>query len=154
VLGYLFDGHEFAQFVNIPGQALSDPKVGMEKFQVLDEDPLTLKTKDLAIVTMQPDLDRGQIQIPHSSFDPAVDVYRPLATDMANRVEPLVGNHFDPSLGGFEINRLVDNSYSRKGEVFCYTQCGHRWPPGDDFLAGKQVYYPLEIPDVHYCLKS
>jgi hypothetical protein len=152
VLSYFFDRHDLAEFVDILGQALGDPKVGMEQFQILDEDSLALKTKELAILAIQPYPDRGQIQIPHGSLLPAVDVPRRMPTDMADRSEALVWHGLDLSLTGFPINRLIDNSYSPKREVFCYTHYGHRRPPLDDILA--QVYYPSEIPDVHYCLKS
>lgn len=154
MLSEFFDRHDLAQFVDILGQALGNPEVGVEQFQVLDKDSLALETKDLAILAIQPYPGRGQIQIPHGSLRPAVDVPRSLPTDMADRMEPLIRNDFDPSLSGFQINRLADNSYSRKREIFCYTHGGHRRPPLDNILAHTQVYYPSEIPDVHYCLIS
>ena len=148
------DGHDLAKFVDILGQPLGDAAVGMEQLQILDEDSLALKAKDLAIPAIQPYAGQSQIQIPNGSLRPAVNVSRPLPTDMTDRVEPLIRQDFDPSLRAFGMNGLVDNSDSRKREIFCYTQCGHRRPPWDDFLACTQVYYPEEIPDVHSCLFS
>ena len=69
-------------------------------------------------------------------------------------LEALVGNDFDPSLGGLQKDRLTDNPDSTKGEVRCYTEVEHCWPPLDNFLADIQVYYPLEVPNVHSCLLS
>jgi len=54
VLSDFFDRHDLAQFVDILGQALGDPEVGMEQFQVFDEDSLALETKNLAILAIQP----------------------------------------------------------------------------------------------------
>jgi len=124
----------------------------MEQLQILDADSLAMKTKDLAVPAIQPYPSRGPIQIPHGSLSPAVNLPALLPAQMADRIESLVWNHFDPGLSGSEKNRLSDNSDSRKGEIFCYTQCGHRWPPLDNILS--QVYYPSEIPDVHFCLIS
>lgn len=74
---------------------------------------------------------------------------RSLATEVTEGLEALVGNYFDPSLGGLQKDRLADNSDSAKGKVRFYTEFPHCWPPLDNFLAGIQVYYPLQIPSVH-----
>jgi hypothetical protein len=71
-------------------------------------------------------------------------------TEMTNGMESFVGNGFDPSSLGAHRDRLLDNTDSWKREIMCYTQCGHRWPPLDNVLAVIQVYYPLEIPYVHF----
>ena len=74
VLSDFFDRHDLAQSVDILGQALRDPQVGMEQLHVLDEKSLALKTKDLAVLAIQSYPGRGQIQIPHGSLRPAVDL--------------------------------------------------------------------------------
>jgi len=153
VLGHLFDRHDLAEFVDIVGHAESHPQVGMKKFQAFDDNALTVQAKDLAILAMEPDSCRGHIQIPNLSLDPAVNIPRSLATEVTTGQKAPVGNHLDSSLSTSEIHGLIDNSDSTKGEVGCYTDCGHRWPPWDNFLAHTQVYYLLEMPDVHYALK-
>jgi hypothetical protein len=57
--GNVFDGHDFAEFVDVSGEALGYPQVGVKKFQVFDDDSLAVETKDLAILALEPDLGRG-----------------------------------------------------------------------------------------------
>jgi hypothetical protein len=111
---------------------------------------LALRTKDLPILTMEPYPGRSEIQISNRSLLLAVNPRRRTATKMAARAESFVGNYFDPGSLDLPRDPLLDNSDSTKGEVLCYTQIGHRWPPLDNFFDGLQDYYPLELPDVHY----
>jgi hypothetical protein len=110
--------------------------------------------KDLAVMALDPDPGRGEVEVPKRSLFLAVDSHPFASTDMADGVESFVGHYFDPS--SFDIFRdpLLHNSDSWKGEIVCYTEIGHRWPPLDNFLARIQVYYPLEIPDVHFSFVS
>ena len=153
MLGHLFDPHDLAELVDVLGHAENHSHVGMKKFQVFVDNALTLQAKDLAILAMKPDSYRAHIQIPDLPLGSAVNVPRSLATEVTKGQKAPVGNHFDSSLSTSEINGLIDNSGSTNGEVGCYTGCGHRWPPWDNFLANTEVYYLSEIPDVHYALK-
>jgi hypothetical protein len=152
VLGRLFDRHHLAELVDVLGQAEGDPKIGVEQSQVFGDNALAVKAEDLAILTREPHPGRGQIEIPHRSFGPAVDMEGLLTAKMANGMKPSVGSDFD--MGRFLDQGFVDNSDSREGEIGYYTQIGHRRPPWDFFLARKQEYNPLEIPDVHSYLFS
>jgi hypothetical protein len=154
MVGRFFDGHDFAEFVDVSGEALGDPQVGGEQVQVFDYDSLAVETKDLAILALEPDLSRGQIEISYGPLGPAVDVGAWLTTEVADRVESFVGSHIHPGLRRMGKNELANKMDPRKGEKGCYTEIGHRRPPGDFFLVGKQDYNPLEIPDVHFCLIS
>jgi hypothetical protein len=140
--------------VNVSGEALGDPQVGMKQIQVFDDNSLAMETEDLAILALEPDLSRGQIEISYGSLGPAVDAGTLLAAEMANRVKPFVGNHIHPGLGRMRKNGLANETDARKGEIGCYTEIGHRRPPERFFLVRKQDYNPLEIPDVHFCLIS
>jgi hypothetical protein len=152
--GNVFDGHDFAEFVDVSGEALGYPQVRVKKFQVFDDDSLAVETKDLAILALEPDLGRGQVEISYGSLGPAVDVGALLAAEMADGVKTFVGNDIHPGLGRIRKSELADETDAGKGEIGCYTEIGHRRPPGEFFLAAKQDYNPFEIPDVHFCLIS
>jgi len=140
--------------VDVSGKALGYPQVGVKQIQVLDNDSLAMGTEDLAILALEPDLGRGQIEISYGSLGPTVDVGALLAAEMADGVKTFVGNGVDPGLGRMRKSELADETDTRKGEKGCYTEIGHRRPPGRFFLVGKQDYIPLEIPDVHFFLIS
>jgi hypothetical protein len=152
--GRFFDGHDFAEFVDVSGEALGYPQVGVKQFQVFDDDSLAVETEDLAILALEPDLGRGQIEISYGSLGPAVDVGTLLVAEVADRMKTFVGNDLHPGLGRKGKSQLADETDARKGEKGCYTEIGHRRPPGGLFLVGKQDYIPFEIPDVHFCLIS
>jgi hypothetical protein len=152
--GRFFDGHDFAEFVDISGEALGHPQVGVKQIQVLDNDSLAMGTEDLAILALEPDLGRGQIEISYGPLGPAVDLGTLLVAEVADRVKPFVGNHIHPGLGRMRKSELANETDAGKGEIGCYTEIGHRRPPERFFLVGKQDYNPLEIPDVHFCLIS
>ena len=124
----------------------------MKQFQIFDDDSLAMETEDLAILALEPDLSRGQIEISYGPLGPAVDVTALLAAEVTDWVKPLVGNDIHPGLGRMRKNGLADETDARKGEIGCYTEIGHRRPPEGFFLVGKQDYNPLGIPDVHFCL--
>ena len=154
MVGHFLDRHDLAEFVNIASQSFGHSKVGIEEIEVLDGNTLTFGAKDLAVMALDPDPGRGEVEVPKRSLFLAVDSHPFASTDMADGVESFVGHYFDPS--SFDIFRypLLHNSDSWKGEIVCYTEIGHRWPPLDNFLARIQVYYPLEIPDVHFSFVS
>jgi len=149
MLGNILDRHPLGELVDIASQSFRDPEGGIEEIEVFDRRSLALRAEDLPILTVEPYLSRSKIQISNRSLLVAVDSRRGTATKMAEGSESFVGNDFDP--GSFCPFRdpLMDNSDSTKGEVLCYTQTGHRWPPLDNFV-GDGHYYPLEIPDVQY----
>ena len=150
MLGHVLDRHELAELVNVTSQPFGYPEVRIEKVEVFDKGPLTFETDNLSVLAPNPDSGRSKVQISDQSPLVAVDVGSLAATDMANGLKSFVGNGLDPSSFGVGPNPLLNNSDSWKREIVCYTQTGHRWPPLDNFLVGKQVYYPLEIPDVHF----
>lgn len=152
--GHFFDGHDLAEFVDISGEALGDPQVRVKQIQVLDNDSLAMGTEDLAILALEPDLGRGQVEISYRSLGPAVDLGTLLVAEVADRMKALVGNHIHPGLGRMGKNRLADETDAWKGKIGCYTGIGHRRPPERVFLVRKQDYNPLEIPDVHFSLIS
>jgi len=130
----------------------ADPLPRGEEFQVFDCDPLTLKTENLAILTLEPYPCRSEIQVSNHAFLPAVDLPGCTAAEVAERMESLVRDDFDPNPCSFGRNGLPHNPDSTKWKIVCYTECGHRWPPWDSFFV-KTLFYPLEIPDVHFPLK-
>ena len=152
--GRIFDGHDLAEFVDVSGKALGYPQVGVKQIQVLDDDSLTMETEDLAILALEPDWSRGQIEISYGPLGPTVDVGAWLAAEVADRVKTFVGNDVHPGLGRMRKSELAHETDAGKGEIGCYTEIGHRRPPERFFLVGKQDYNPLEIPDVHFYLIS
>jgi hypothetical protein len=105
--GNVFDGHDFAEFVDVLGEALGYPQVGVKQFQVFDDDSLAVKTENLAILALEPDLGRGQVEISYGSLGPAVDVGALLAAEMADGVKTFVGNDVHPGLGRLGKSELV-----------------------------------------------
>jgi hypothetical protein len=152
--GRFFDGHDFAEFVDVSGEALGYPQVGVKQFQVFDDNSLAVETEDLSILALEPDLSGSKIEISYGPLGPAVDVGAWLAAEVADRVKTFVGHDVHPGLGRMRKGELANETDAAKGEIGCYTEIGHRRPPGDFFLVGKQDYIPFEIPDVHFCLIS
>lgn len=90
--------------------------------------------KGLAVMALDPDPGRGEVEVPKGSLFLAVDSYPFASTDMADGMESFVGRYFDPSAFGIFRDPLLQNPYSWKGEIVCYTEIGHRWPPSDNSL--------------------
>jgi len=153
VIGHFLDGQHLAEFVYIEGKPFADSLPGSEEFQVFDHDPLTARTENLAILTLQPYPCRSKIQVSNHSLLPVVDLTGCIAAEVAYGMESLVRGDFDPSPCSFGRNGLSYNPDSTKWKVICYTECGHRRPPWYGFF-GKNQFYLLEIPDVHFPLKS
>jgi len=139
--------------VYIEGKPFADPLIRGEELQFLDDNPLTARTENLAILTLQPYPCRSEIQVSNHSFLLAVNLRGWTAAEIADGMESFVGNDFDPSLCGFGKNALTGNSSSAEWKIMCYTEYGHRRPPWYGFF-GKNQFYLLEIPDVHFSLKS
>jgi len=153
VIGHILHRQHLAEFVYIEGKPFADPLIRSEEFQVFDHDSLTLRTENLAILTIQPYPCRSEIQVSNDSLLLAVNLRGWTAAEMADGMESFVGNDFDPSLCGFGRNALTGNSNSTEWKIMCYTEYGHRRPPWYGFLE-KNQFYLLEIPDVHFPLKS
>jgi len=150
--GHFFDRHQLAQFVNVDSQPTRNPLVGVEEVQLFYPRPAAIRAQKRSVTTVDPDLRRAEIQVSKRSILLAVDSVARLPANMANGPESLVGDHPDESLQRIGRNLLLDNADSLEGKIVCYTQAGHRRPPLDNVLDYTQVYYPSEIPDVHYYL--
>lgn len=150
MVGHFLEGHDLAEFVNIASHPFGHSEIGIEEIEVLDGKALTFGAKDLAVMALDPDPGRGEVEVPKRSLFLAVDSYPFASTEMADGVEAFVGHDFDPGPLGIFRNPLLHNSDFWKGEIVCYTEIGHRWPPLGNFLDTIQVYYPLEIPDVQF----
>jgi len=107
MVGRFLDGHGFAEFVDVSGEALGDPQIGVKQVQVFDDDSLAMETEDLAILALEPDLGRGQVEISYGPLGPAVDVGTWLAAEVTDRVKPFVGNDVYPGLGRMRKGELV-----------------------------------------------
>jgi hypothetical protein len=103
---------------------------------------LTMRTKQLAVTTCNPDFGGGQVQIPHCALAPAVHTGSFLAAKMTDGLKAFVGFYLNASLAGIGQNALIDNFDSTKGEIRCYSGSGHRRPPLDNYLFRKHIYYP------------
>ena len=119
---------------------------------MLDADAMTMATEQFAIMTVDPHRCGGQVQIPHPALGPAVHAGGLAAAAMADRLKAFVGFYLDAGFGSVLGNELIDNFDSTKGEIGCYSGCGHRRPPWDIFFLGRKNAYPFEGPDVHSVL--
>lgn len=104
----------------------------------------------ILVQALNPDPGRGQVQVAERSLLLAVDSGPFAAPNMTDRVESFAGNRFDPNSFGMHRDPLLDNTDPRKGKILCYTRCGYRWSPLDNFVAIMRVYYPLEILEIHF----
>jgi hypothetical protein len=59
MLGDLGDRHHFAEMMDISCQPSGNPQIRVKKLQFLDTDALAIGTKELAILTANPDLRTG-----------------------------------------------------------------------------------------------
>jgi hypothetical protein len=109
----------------------------VKKVQILDMDALAVSTKDFSVFAGDPQPGSGQVQIPNLAPGPAVNTGSPFAASMAYGLKPIVGLHMDVSCCGFGCDRLIYNFYSTKGEIWCYTDSGHRRPPLDIVFLGR-----------------
>jgi hypothetical protein len=120
--GHLLDSHNLAELEDITRQSLGDPHVGIEKIEFFDGNLLTVETNDFPVVAEYPDPCLPKIQISDPPSLLAVDPSGLLSTDMADRLESLVGHYLQVSLLGIAGHPLSENTDSRKGEIVCYTQ--------------------------------
>lgn len=152
--GDFLDGHDFAEFENITRQPLGHPQVRIEQIELFDGNLLTVGTDDLPVLTVYPEACRTKVQVSDPPPLLAVDSSGPAPADMADRTESPVGDCLQISpltVGGYPLS---DNPDSWKGEIVCYTQRGHHRPPLDVDLEMTYLYYPLEIPDVHFLFQA
>jgi hypothetical protein len=63
--------------------------------------------------------------------------------------ETPVGDGIDQSCLGILSYGLMNDPDSAKGKILCYTQSDHRRPPWE-FLLLENLFYPLELLDVHF----
>jgi len=76
-----------------------------------------MSAEQLAVITSQPHLGAGQVEVPYRALSPAVNVGSFLSAPMTHGMEALVGNHIDDGFGGIRVNHLLDDFDSTKGEV-------------------------------------
>jgi hypothetical protein len=147
MFGHFLDGQHLAEFVNVEGKPPCHPLAGSEEIEILHNDSLAVRTDYFSILAMKPNTKRSEIQISNNPFFQTVNPSRRSATAGAYGAEALVGNHRDMSCSCILDDALIDKFDSTKRKIICYTQCGHRRPPGMIFW--EKSFYPLELPDVH-----
>ena len=117
VPGHIADGHHAAQLVDGCRQPTGHPQIRVKEFQLLDADALAMSAEQLAVITSQPHLGAGQVEVSHRALSPAVNTAGLLPAQMTHGMEALVGNHIDDGFGGIRVNHLLDDFDSTKGEV-------------------------------------
>lgn len=117
VPSHIADGHHGAQLVDGRRQPASHTQVRVKDAKLLDADAVAMSAEQLAVITSQPDLGAGQVEIPHRALSPAVNTAGLLSAHMTHGLEALVGDHIDDGLGGSRLNHLLDDFDSTKGEV-------------------------------------
>jgi hypothetical protein len=101
----------------------------MKQLQILDTDLMAFGAKQFAIPTGKPHFGSCHVQIANRALSPAVDSSGFFAATLTNGLKAFVGLSLDARLGSIGQNLLIDNFDSTKGEIRCYSQCGHRRPP-------------------------
>ena len=115
--------------MNIKGEPVGDPQIRIKQLQIFDANLMTPDTKQLAIMTGDPNFCCDQIQISNRTLRPTVDAGSLLTTTLTNGLKALVGLSLNARLAGIGQKLLIDNFDSTKGEIRCYTDCGHCRPP-------------------------
>jgi len=118
--GGFLDSHELAEVENITRQSAGHPQIRVEKLQLFGRNLLTVGTNDLPIMAVNPDSRRPKVQISPGSLL-AVDPCGWPYTDMAARLESLVGDCLQVSLLAIAGDSLPEETDSRKGEIMCYS---------------------------------
>jgi hypothetical protein len=117
VPGHIADGHHGAQLVDGRRQPTGHPQIRVKEFQLLDADTLAMSAEQLAVITSQPHLGAGQVEVSYRALSPTVNVGGLLAAPMTHGMEALVRDHIDDGFGGIRVNHLFDDFDSTKGEV-------------------------------------
>jgi hypothetical protein len=116
-MSHFDDGHKPTQMVYIKRQPMGYPQIRMKQVQILDADPLTVGTKQLAILTGKPHFGSCQVKIANGTLCPIVDAGSFSATTLTNRQKAFVRLGLKASLAGLGQNLLIDNFDSTKGEI-------------------------------------
>jgi len=117
VPGDIGNGHHFAQLMDRSGQAPGHPQIRVKQLQFLDTDSLTMGTEQLAVLTAQPNLSVGQVQIPNRALGPAVDAGSLLPAQMTHGLKTFVRDDINYRFGCGGIHGLFGNFDSTKGEI-------------------------------------
>jgi len=139
--------------MSIKGRTSSYPKIRMKQFHFFDMDAMAARTKYFSIPADNPSSRCGKVQVSNFSLNLTVDAGSFLAAFLTDRSKASVGFRLYKGFGCFRGNVLSDNFYSTKRKIMCYGKSGHRRPPLDKVFFRKSNLYPLELPDVHSCLK-
>jgi hypothetical protein len=129
MVGHLGNCHHLAKLINIICQPSGDPDIGVKQLQILDADFVTYRAKQLSVLAFEPNFSACQIQVTDATFSPAMSTVGFMPASVTNWFKAFVRLYLNPSLGGITINALIDNFYSTKGKVRCYSEFGHRRPP-------------------------
>jgi hypothetical protein len=119
--GNLLNGQDSAELEYIPGQSFGHPQVWVEKLQLLCRNLLTVRTDDLAVMAVNPDPSRAEVQVPEPATFLAVNPSDWTPTEMTDRTEPSVRHRLQvspPTIAGYP---LPENTNSKKRKIMCYT---------------------------------
>ena len=109
----------------------------MEQLQILDMDAVPVSTEQFSISAGNPGLCRSKAQISNRALSPTVDSLSHVAAALADWSKAFVGFGQHVGFGCPRCNRLLDNVDSTKGEIWCYTHCGHCRLPFDTVYLGR-----------------
>jgi len=101
----------------------------MKQLQIFGMDTLAMGTKKFSIAAIEPYLGSCHIQVSDTALGPTVDYGSGQTASMTKWNKAIVGLQLDIGRIGFGCNVLIDNFYSTKGEIRCYSGYGHRRPP-------------------------
>ncbi len=85
----------------------------------------------LPLQAAEPAQGRTKIQVAYPPSLLTVDPLGLLPTDIRKGTKPPVEQCFQVGIPGISANLLAENTDLWEGEIGCYTQSGHRWPPLD-----------------------
>jgi hypothetical protein len=129
VLGYLLDGQELAEFVDVSGHAFGDALGGIEELEVFESSALALLAADAAIAAEYRDASAGEVEVAEGSAAPTVDGLGLLAATATDGLKALVGLGLDDGQIGLLADGLTEQPNSTKGKIRGYSACGHPRPP-------------------------
>jgi hypothetical protein len=112
----------------------------MKQLQILDINALAVGTEQLAVMAGNPGPGCSKAQVSYLALSPTVDAVGPFAAPLTDGLEPFVWLHLYGSFCCQWGNFLMDNFDSTKGEIGCYTGCGHRRSPFGKVYLGRKTY--------------
>jgi hypothetical protein len=114
------DSHHLAELVNVLRQSPRDSLIRIEELHVFDQRLSGVRTKEDGIIAVDLDPRRTGVQVADDSALLSVHFLDGLMANMTEGMELFAGYNLDESRGSLGRDRLLGNTDSLEGKIFCY----------------------------------